>query len=91
MKRLSLSTMYAQHERFTDGAAFARFARDAGYDGIEISHSTGASQVRQIRDAGELPIVSVHQPAPLAKHSDGRLNAALNLASTDETERVAAL
>jgi sugar phosphate isomerase/epimerase len=83
--------MYAQHERFADGAVFARFARDAGYDGIEISHSTGAAQVRQIRDARELPVVSVHQPAPLAKHSDGRMNAALNLASTDDTERAAAL
>lgn len=83
--------MYAQHERFADGAAFARFARDAGYDGIEISHSTDAAKLRQISEAAELPIVSVHQPAPLTKHTDGRQNPALNLASTDDTERAAAL
>ena len=83
--------MYAQHERFADGATFARFARDAGYDGIEISHSTDAAKIKQIQEADVLPIVSVHQPAPLTKHSDGRMNPSLNLASTDATERAAAL
>ena len=43
MKPLALSTMYAQQERFADGAAFARYAAEAGYDGIEISHSTRQS------------------------------------------------
>ena len=40
MKPLALSTMYAQQDRFADGAVFARFAAEAGYDAIEISHST---------------------------------------------------
>ena len=37
---LALSTMYAQQDRFEDGATFARYVADAGYDSIEISHST---------------------------------------------------
>ena len=73
LKKLALSTMFAQQERFADGAVFARFARKAGYDGLEISHSTDAAKLRQIQQANELPIVSVHQPAPLARHSDGRM------------------
>ncbi len=83
--------MYAQHERFADGAVFARFAREAGYQGIEISHSTDEAKLRQIQAAHELPIVSVHQPAPLAQHTDGRSNHSLNLASPDDGERSAAL
>jgi sugar phosphate isomerase/epimerase len=79
--------MYAQQERFSDGAAFARYVRDAGYDGIEISHSTREAKFREIIESGHLPVSSVHQPAPWAAHSDGRGNPKLNLASTDEAER----
>jgi sugar phosphate isomerase/epimerase len=88
---LALSTMYAQQDRFADGAAFARYVREAGYDGIEISHSTRALKFQEVIDSGELPITSVHQPAPWAAHADGRGNTKLNLASTEEGERAAAV
>jgi len=83
--------MYAQQERFADGADFARYAAEAGYDGIEISHSTGEAKLQQILDAGVLPVTSVHQPAPWVRHNDGRGNSHCNLASIDESERRAAV
>jgi sugar phosphate isomerase/epimerase len=86
-RSLSLSTMYAQQERFADGAAFARYAAEAGYDGIEISHSTDAAKFQGVLDAGHLPVTSVHQPSPRAKLGDGRWNSKPNLASPDEAER----
>lgn len=85
--RFALSTMTAQHERFDDGADFARFAAESGYDGIEISHSTDASKLRQIVEARLLPIVSVHQPAPWERNPAGTPNCDLNLASLEETHR----
>jgi sugar phosphate isomerase/epimerase len=91
MKPLSLSTMYAQQDRFTHGGDFARYARAIGYDAIEISHSTEASKFQQVVDAGVIPVTSVHQPAPRSAHSDGRHNSRLNLASLDEDERAAAV
>lgn len=91
MKPLALSTMYAQQERFADGADFARYAAEAGYDGIEISHSTNQGKLQQILDCGVLPVTSVHQPAPWVRHNDGRGNSHCNLASTDEAERRAAI
>ncbi|MEP6870841.1 MAG: sugar phosphate isomerase/epimerase [Anaerolineaceae bacterium] len=91
MKPLALSTMYAQQERFADGADFARYAAEAGYDGIEISHSTREDKLQQILDSGILPVTSVHQPAPWVRHNDGRGNSHCNLASTDEAERRAAV
>ena len=86
MTRFVLSTMYAQTARFDDGAEFARFAQDAGYDAIEISHSTPAEKIEAIHAANILPIASVHQPAPL-RQVGGRPNSNLNLAAIDEDER----
>ncbi len=91
MKPLALSTMFAQQDRFDDGAAFARFAAEAGYDGIELSHSTRQDKLQQILDSGILPVTSVHQPAPWVRHNDGRGNSHCNLASTDDAERKAAV
>jgi len=91
LKPLALSTMYAQQERFADGAAFARYAAEAGYDAIEISHSTSEEKLRQIFEADVLPVTSVHQPAPWLRHSDGRGNSHCNLASVDDAERRLAL
>ncbi len=91
MKPLALSTMFAQQQRFEDGAAFARYAAEAGYDAIEISHSTREDKLRQILDSHALPVASVHQPAPWARHHDGRGNSHINLASIDEDERRAAI
>lgn len=91
MKALALSTMYAQQERFAHGGDFARFAAEAGYDSIEISHSTSEEKLRQILEAGVLPVTSVHQPAPWVLHHDGRGNSHCNIASTDPDERRAAV
>ncbi len=91
MKPLALSTMFAQQERFSDGAAFARFAAEAGYDAIEISHSTPEGKLLQVLASGHLPVTSVHQPAPWLRHPDGRGNSHFNLASTDPDERRAAI
>lgn len=90
-KPLALSTMFAQQARFDDGAQFARFAAEAGYDAIEISHSTRADKLQQIIECATLPISSVHQPAPWVAHGDGRGNSHCNLAAVDEHEREAAL
>jgi sugar phosphate isomerase/epimerase len=83
--------MYAQQDRFADGAAFARYAARAGYDAIEVSHSTRDDKLKQIVEANVLPVTSVHQPAPWSRHSDGRGNSHCNLASIDDAERNAAL
>jgi len=90
-KPLALSTMYAQQDRFEDGDVFARYAAEAGYDAIEISHSTRQDKLEQILAAGALPVTSVHQPAPWAQYRDGRGNSHLNLAAIDEAERQAAV
>ena len=79
--------MFAQQERFADGAAFAKFAAEAGYDAIEISHSTREDKLQQILAAGILPVTSVHQPAPWSRLADGRGNSHCNLASADPDER----
>ena len=91
MKSLALSTMFAQQERFADGAAFARLARDAGYDAIEISHSTPVEKIERILESAALPVTSVHQPAPWVRHSNGRGNSHVNLAGLDAEERGAAI
>lgn len=91
MSEFALSTMFAQQPRFEDGAAFARFAAEAGYDAIEISHSTPRDKIDAIRAANLLPIVSIHQPAPYEKLPNGRGNGSLNLAALDDDERAAAV
>lgn len=91
MKPLALSTMYAQQERFADGAVFARYAAEVGYDAIEISHSTPEPKLQQIIDAGVLPITSVHQPAPYSQMPDGHGNSHANLAALDPEQRSAAV
>lgn len=91
MKPLALSTMFAQQERFADGAEFARFAAAAGYDAIEISHSTPVEKIERILGSAVLPVTSVHQPAPWVRHSNGRGNSHCNLAALDADERQAAI
>ena len=91
MTTIALSTMYAQQPRFDEGAAFARYAAEAGYDAIEISHSTSEPKLRDILECGALPVTSIHQPAPHVDLPGGKGNADLNLAATDEREREKAL
>lgn len=74
MTTYALSTMYAQQERFADGAVFARYAAAAGYDAIEVSHSTPPEKLEGILAARALPVTSIHLPAPWVKQSDGRGN-----------------
>lgn len=91
MKPLALSTMFAQQERFADGAEFARFAAASGYDAIEISHSTPVEKIERILESAALPVTSVHQPAPWVRHSNGRGNSHCNLGALDAGERKAAI
>jgi sugar phosphate isomerase/epimerase len=90
MTRFLLSTMYAQQPRFEHGAMFSAFAADAGFDGVEISHSTVEPKIRQIAGSLHPFIGSVHQPAPY-RSLNGKANSNLNLAATDESERTLAV
>lgn len=85
---LSLSTMWAQQERYVaDMHAFARDAAALGYDGIEVSHSTAAEPFARLMTYPGVPISSIHAPAPLVRDGADRANSALNLAALDEAER----
>ncbi len=87
MTAVALSTMWAQQERFAaDIRAFARVARAAGYDGIEVSHATGLEELEELLRQDILPVLSLHAPTPRLPARGGS-NGALNLASTDEDER----
>ncbi len=89
---LSLSTMWAQQERFVeDMHAFAREAGDLGYDAIEIAHSLGQGPFDRLVTYPGVPISSIHAPAPFVRDVAGKANSSLNLASTDEAERRAAI
>ena len=88
---IALSTMYAQQKRFDSGEAFARYAAEAGYDGIEVSHSTPPEKLREIIDSDILPVTSIHQPAPHVEVDGGKSNSDLNLASTKRSEHTRAL
>ena len=87
MTRFALSTMSAQHERLAAGDVFARFAAEAGFEAIELSHSTPARLITELAESKLLPIVAVHQPAPWEQSPLGMPNTQLNLASLDEDER----
>jgi sugar phosphate isomerase/epimerase len=84
--------MWAQQEQFRD--AFTRFveiARDAGFQAIEVSHSTDEAGLRECLSCPVLPVVSLHAPTPYAVSGGGQENSALNLAGLDEDERRAAV
>jgi sugar phosphate isomerase/epimerase len=84
--RYSLSTMFAQQERFADMHDFARAAQAFGYDAIEVSHSTDAPRFERLIDGSGARLSSIHAPAPKVQVG-GKSNSALNLASLDEEER----
>jgi sugar phosphate isomerase/epimerase len=88
---LSLSTMWAQQERFADIRDFARTARDLGYAAIEVNYTVVPEAFAALTNGDILPLSSVHSPMPRVRHSDGRWSDALNLASVDEDERRAAV
>jgi len=85
---LSLSTMWAQQDRFVaDMHLFVREALALGYDAIEVSHSTATAQFERLMSYPGAPISSIHAPAPLVRDAEHRANSAHNLASTDKAER----
>ncbi len=85
---LALSTMWSQQERFDgDLRAFAREARELGYDALEISYVVEEEGLRQLLAGDALPIASFHAPVPRVRGPDGRHSDELNLAALDEDER----
>ena len=89
---LSLSTMWAQQDRFVaDMHVFAREAAAMGYDAIEVAHSLAAAPFERLVSYPDVPISSIHAPAPLVRDGGNTWNSSLNLASTDEAERRAAI
>ena len=80
---LSLSTMWAQQERFEDLAHFRDFIAAFGYDAIEVSHSTYEPGLLALMLKHAIPLSSLHAPTPNRLLADGRRNAEANLASTD--------
>lgn len=89
---LSLSTMWAQQERFVaDMHVFVEEARGLGYDAVEVSHSTAEAPFERLVSYPGLPLSSIHAPAPWRRDGANRANSALNLAATDEAERRAAI
>lgn len=88
--RYSLSTMYAQAERYGDMHDFARDALRFGFDAIEVSHSTPVEKFERLLDGSGAVLSSIHAPAPRVQ-VNGRPNGSLNLASLDNAERDLAL
>jgi sugar phosphate isomerase/epimerase len=89
---LSLSTMWAQQERFVaDMHLFVHETLALGYDAIEVSHSTAVGPFERLLAYHGVPISSIHAPAPLAPHDETRKNSGLNLAALDDDERKAAI
>ena len=89
---VALSTMWAVQPRFErDLPAFMERATELGYDAIEVNHSMDAAQIGAIIAADMLPVTAVHAPAPLERDPARGWNRGLNLASTDEGEREAAV
>jgi sugar phosphate isomerase/epimerase len=84
---ISLSTMWAQQDRFEDIEAFRKAAAAFGYTAIEVSHSTDGPRLEQLMREGPIPLSSLHAPTPRAKLGDGRWNGDANLADTDEDLR----
>ena len=78
----SLSTMWAQQDRFEDMHEFAKAVESLGYDSIEVSHSTPTEKFERLLDGSGATISSMHAPAPLVK-TDGKRNSSLNLAALD--------
>jgi sugar phosphate isomerase/epimerase len=91
MSVISISTMWAQQDRFEDIEAFRRTVADFGYTAIEVSHSTDGPRLEQLLKDGPIGLSSLHAPTPRSRLADGRWNSDANLASPDEAERRAAM
>ena len=54
-------------------------------------HATPDGPFERPRAYTEMPITSIHAPAPLVRHDGDRANTALNLPALDDTERDVAI
>jgi len=89
---LSLSTMWAQQQRFIDDMhLFVDEVDRLGYDAIEVSHSTPEVPFTRLLERHGVRISSIHAPAPLVRDATDRANSSLNLAALDDAEREAAI
>ncbi len=70
---------------------FAREAAGMGYEAIEVAHSLGAAPFERLMSFPGVPISSIHAPAPFVRDGANKANGSLNLASTEEGERRAAI
>src|SRR3990172_2330806 len=86
----SLSTMWAQQERFADMHDFVQAAQAFGYDAIEVSHANDERAFERLLDGSGARLSSIHAPAPKVQWK-GKPNSDLNLASLDAEERRAAV
>ncbi len=91
MALISLSTMWAQQQRFAGCETFAKTVAALGYDAIEVSHSTDERGLHTLLSENHVPLSSMHAPAPRVRLPSGRWNSDGNLASTDEDSRLAAV
>jgi sugar phosphate isomerase/epimerase len=89
MNACSLSTMWAQQERFEDMHDFVRAVSALGYELIEVSHSTPEGHFERLIDGSGARLSSIHAPAPRVRMEGrfGKYNSHLNLASLDDEER----
>lgn len=84
--------MWAQQPRFVeDMHLFVHEARQLGYDAIEIAHSLPEAPFKRLLEYHQVPISSIHAPAPLVRDATDRANSKLNLAAIDDDERVDAI
>ncbi|HWO73055.1 MAG TPA: hypothetical protein VNN21_05815, partial [Dehalococcoidia bacterium] len=60
----SLSTMWAQQERFADMARFRDVALEFGYEAVEVSHSTAEPGLRELLRGSAPRVSSLHAPTP---------------------------
>lgn len=88
---LSLSTMWAQQERFEDLGYFRDYIARFGYDAIEVSHLTDPPGLMALLTKGIIPLSSLHAPTPNRLLENGRRNAEANLASLDPDQTAFAL
>lgn len=88
-RALALSTMWSQQDRFADLADFAMRSRELGYSHIEISYIVTEDGLARLRACGAA-VTSLHAPAP-SRQVRGRRNFELNLAASDEDERLLAI
>lgn len=84
LQPFALSTMWMQH-RFATVADFAAAALDLGFGGIELSHIVTPAMLAGA-DLADLPVRSVHFPAPAAPSPFGAPAEAL-LSAADDTQR----